>query len=132
MEISTRPGKESRSKIGRIAAAFAFALVIGSFFVIGSVCVAPAHAAEYGGGGHGGGGHGGGGHGGGGHGGGGHGGGYRGGGYRGGGYRGDGYRGDGYDNYYAPGPGYYTEPEPDYYYGEPDYYRHRWRGWWPF
>ena len=110
MEISTRPGKDSRSKIGRIAAAFAFALVIGSFFVIGSVCVAPAHAAEHGGGGHGGGGHGGGGH------------------------RGDGYRGDGYDSYYAPGPGYYTEPEPDYYYGQPYYYRHRhrWRGWWPF
>jgi hypothetical protein len=42
MEISTRPGKEVRSKIGRIAAAIAFALIICS------VAAGPARADDHG------------------------------------------------------------------------------------
>jgi hypothetical protein len=92
MEISPKPGKELRSKIGRIATAIAFA------FVICSVAVGPArsddqrgHDDNRGGDQH----HD---------------------------NRDRGERGpDVYyvpqpDYYYAPAPNYYTAPEPDYYY----------------
>ncbi len=90
MEISPKPKKELRSKIGRIATAVAFALVIGS------VSVGLARAAERGGGGNRGGGgqaRGGGGD-------------HRGGG----GYHGGGGHWGG--GYYAPGPDIYVAPEP--------------------
>ena len=84
-----------RSKIGRIATAVAFALVIGSFGV------GPAGAADHRGGGNRAADH-------------------RGGGDRGG-YRGGGYAPTVVDNYYAPAPDYYVAPEP-YYYGDgPEY-----------
>ena len=91
MQVSPKPIKVSRSKIGRIAIAVAFALVICSFGV-GS-----AGAAEHHGGGGDGGGHGGGGD-------------HRGGG----GYHGDGGWGGGHwgGGYYAPGPDYWVAPEP--------------------
>jgi len=91
MEILSQRRKALRSKIGRIATAVAFTLLIGS------VAAGLARAAGHGGGGHGGGGHGGGGH--------------RGGGYHGGGgwHGGGGHWGGGY---YIPGPDYYAEPEP--------------------
>jgi hypothetical protein len=107
MKISPKPKNESRSRIGRIATAVAFALVIAF------IPLAQAPAAEHGGG------HGG------------HGDGHGGGGYHGG-YHGGGHWGGGY---YAPGPDIYVAPEPyvytpgpcppDYeppYYEGPDYY----------
>ena len=103
MEISPKPKKASRSKIGRIATAVAFVLVICSFGV-GS-----ARAADHRGGGdgqaHGGGGD---------HRGGGGERGYRGGGgdHGGGGYRGGGGGGHWGGGYYAPGPDIYVAPEP--------------------
>ena len=97
MEISPKPGKKLRSKIGRIATAIAFA------FVICSVAVGPARAADD-----------------------------RGHDDRGGdrhpdnrdrGDRGpDVYSPPQPDYYYAPAPNYYYAPEPDYYYApEPQY-----------
>jgi hypothetical protein len=98
MEISSKPGKELRSKIGRIATAIAFA------FVIGSVAVGPARADDHrgrddrGGDRH-------------------HNDSDRG-------YRGpDVYFAPQPDYYYAPQPDYYYAPEPDYYYApQPEYY----------
>ena len=100
MEISPKPKKASRSKIGRIATAVAFALVIGSFGV------GPARAADD------------------------HRGGDRGrggdqhhdGGDRGG--RGPNvYYAPQPDYYYAPQPDYYYAPEPyEYYPPQPEYY----------
>jgi hypothetical protein len=84
-----------RSRIGRVATAVAFALVICSFGV------GPARAADAhrGGGGNRAAGHGG----------------------DRGGYRGGGYAPTVVDNYYAPAPDYYVAPEP-YYYGDgPEY-----------
>jgi uncharacterized membrane protein len=110
MEISPKPKKASRFKIGRIATAVAFALVICSFGV------GPARAADdhRGGGGNRGGGE------------------HRGGGndHRGGGgdrgYHGGEDGGHWGGGYYAPGPDYYVAPEPYGYYGPapcygPDY-----------
>jgi hypothetical protein len=97
MQVSSKPKTQLRSKIGRVATAVAFALVIGSFGV------GPARAADAhrGGGGNRAAGHGG-------------------GGDRGG-YRGGGYAPTVMDNYYAPAPDYYVAPEP-YYYGDgPEY-----------
>jgi len=99
MEISPKPKKELRSKIGRIATAVAFVLVIGS------VSVGPARADEHRGGGE-----------------------RRGGGdeHRGGGDHDRGrnvYIAPQPDYYYAPQPDYYVAPEPyEYYPPQPDYY----------
>jgi hypothetical protein len=104
MEISPKPKKELRSKIGRIVTAVAFALVIGSFGV------GAARAADNRGGGggqaHGGGGQA-------------HGGGDRG--HGGGGYHGGGGGGHWGGGYYAPGPDYYVAPEPYVYAPAPCY-----------
>jgi hypothetical protein len=97
MVISFQPGKESRSKIGKIATAIALA------FVICSVSVGPARADDHRGHDD------------------------RGGAHhhdnRNHGERGrDVYAGPQPDYYYAPGPNYYTAPEPDYYYApQPEY-----------
>ena len=94
MQVSPKPKKALCSKIGRIATAVAFALVIGSFGV------GPARAADEhrGGGGD-----------------------HRGGGDRG---RGPTvYVAPQPDYYYAPQPDYYYAPEPyEYYPPQPDYY----------
>ena len=98
MEISPKPKKELRSKIGRIAAAVAFALVIGSFGV------GPARADEHRGGDRGRGREQ----------------------HHDGGDRGRGptvYVAPQPDYYYAPQPDYYVAPEPyEYYPPQPDYY----------
>ena len=107
MQVSSKPKSQLRSKIGRIATAVAFAVVICSFGV-GQAGAADDHHRG-GGGGRGGGEH-------------------RGGGDRGhgGGYHG-GWGGDHYGGgYYAPGPDYWVAPEPYGYYGPapcygPDY-----------
>jgi hypothetical protein len=102
MEISSKPKKELRSSIGKIAAAIAFALVIGG------VSVGPARADDHRGGGDRGGDRG-----------------------RGGEKHDDGDRGRRGPNvyyapqpdyYYAPQPNYYYAPEPDQYYAPPEYY----------
>jgi hypothetical protein len=98
MEISPKPGRELRSKIGRIATAIAFA------FVICSVAVGPAHADDRRGHDD------------------------RGGDRhhdnRDRGERGPNvYYAPQPDYYYAPPPNYYNSPEPDYYYApRPEYY----------
>ena len=97
MQVSPKPKKASCSKIGRIATAVAFALVIGSFGV------GPARADEHRGGDRG-----------------------RGGDHHDGGDRGRGptvYVAPQPDYYYAPQPDYYYAPEPyEYYSPQPEYY----------
>ena len=101
MQVSPKPIKVSRSKIGRIATAVAFALVICSFGV-GSAGAADHHGNDRGGGG---------------------------GEHHDGGDRGRGpniYYAPQPDYYYAPAPDYYYAPEPyEYYPPQPDYYSPR-------
>lgn len=101
MEISSKPGKELHTKIGRIAAAIAFALMVCS------VAAGPARAADHDRGGHDDRGHND---------------------DRGRGRGGNGYDAPDYDYYYAPQPDYYYAPEPQYYYPsqpQPEYYPQR-------
>jgi hypothetical protein len=96
MQVSSKPKTQLRSKIGRVATAVAFALVICSFGV-GPARAADDHGNDRG----------------------------RGGGeHHDGGDRGRGpniYYAPQPDYYYAPAPDYYVAPEPYYYGDEPQY-----------